>query len=672
MKPNAKISIIKAPAFIAALLCFQWQAQPGFPNVAMTDPLENAAVIQPAAAPNIQVMDVKPSDGANNIYFLSCAARTAADKPSGQLSASIKIRNNETEALTLTGITYTYSSNGKNVVKIMTLDINDSTKKEMVIPAGSQFSWQNSRDYHQVDNALLFESPFPSSLSIRLSFKGYNEPFVITRGLKSYMNQETGGAYSFPGKESDLRMNEYWYSYGGHGGGSQYYAYDFKAIGWDADKKDWSGTFPGTDGSKNEHYLAYGKSIIAVADGKVVDFKDGVKENEGNKGGGSGGGNWFKINNGKETVCYFHMQPGSLTKSLMKKGAVVKKGDVLGLLGNAGGSSEPHGHVQVIDDPDADGDGDTRPLNFTGIYIIDKDKLDKPDPNAAWEKVEKMGLPFQLGRRCMIWPSAKKPCWYPGGKAEIAKHGIPEAQYQEEFNKIWSCGYYPVWVDAYDVAGKTFFNTIFRYNSNNYDVTVRHNMTKDGFQTAYDEWVKQKGYRLQQLDNYNDAGALKFAAIFIKRPGQPAAQPAYHALSPQEHQTLFDKYTGDGYVPVNVSVTSVGGKLYYSAFYEKRNTGGSMLKSFLTQQEYQDKFDEMKAKNWEQVYINAYHHDGQTRFSVIWYEKSGYSSYAATRKSDSGSYQEKWEANTGNGMLTRCVTGYEEGGKHWFAAHWAK
>jgi len=623
-------------------------------------------------APNLQVVEVKPVDGANNLYFLTCAARTANGKPSGQLAASFKIKNNEGKAITVTGITYSYTVNGTNTVKPMALDIDDLTKKKISIASGSSFSWSNARDYHQVDNAVLFESPFPPTISIRISFEGYNEPFIITRTLKSYTNQEPGGAYSFPGRESDLRIGEYWYGYGGHGGGSQFYAYDIKTIGWDSDKKEWTVTFPGKDGSKNEHYLAYGKPIVAIADGTVIDFKDGVAENNGNSGGGSGGGNWFKINNGKETICYFHMQPGSLTKSLMKKGAKVKKGDKIGLLGNAGSSSEPHSHVQAIDDPDADGDGDTRPLNFSNIYIIDKNALTEPDPNAAWEKVVKQGLPFQLDRRCMIWPSAKKPCWYPSGKSEIAKHGIPESKYQEEFSKIWSCGYYPVWVDAYDVAGKTFFNTIFRYNVNNYDVTVRHNMTKESFKTEYDDWVKKKGYRLQQLDNYNDAGKLKFAAIFIKKAGQPQAQPAYHAQSPEQHQILFEKYSGEGYVPVNVSVVSVGGKRYYSAFYEKRNVGGAILKSFMSQQEYQDMFDDNSKKGWEQVYINAYHHEGQTRFSVIWYKNPGYNSSSATRKSSSDGYQDKWEENTGNGLLTRCVTGYDEGSKHWFAAHWAK
>ncbi len=624
------------------------------------------------AKPSIEVIEVKPSDAGGNIYYLACAPRSSGGKASGQLSASFKIKNKEGKPITLKSITYSYLSNGQTVIKFMVLDIDDATKKEVVIPANSNFSWQNSRDYHDVDNAVLFEGTIPATIDIRLGFEGYNEPVVIKRNLKKYVNQETGGAYSFPGKESDLRVNEYWYSYGGHGGGSQFYAYDFKAIGWDSDKKAWTGVFPGTDGTKNEHYLAYGKDVIASADGTVIDFKDGVAENKGNAGGGSGGGNWFKINNGKETLCYFHMQPGSLTKKFMKKGAKVKKGEKLGLLGNSGNSSEPHGHIQALEDPDADGDGETRPLNFSNIYIIEKNALAKPDPNAGWVKVDKQGLPFQDGRRCMIWPSSKKPCWYPSGKSEIAKHGIAESSYQAEFTKIWGCGYYPVWVDAYDVAGKTYFNTIFRYNSNNYQVAVKHNLTKEGFQAEYNDWVKNKGYRLQQLDNYNDAGQLKFAAIFIKKPGQPNAQPAYHAQTPEQHQTLFDKYSREGYVPVNVSVVSVGGKRYYSAFYEKRDVGGSVLKSFLSQQEYQQMFDDMKAKKWEQVYINAYRHDGQTRFSVIWYQNSGYSNYAATRKSDADGYQEKWEASTSDGLLTRCVTGYDEGGQHWFAAHWAK
>ena len=259
-----------------------------------------------------------------------------------------------------------------------------------------------------------------------------------------------------------------------------------------------------------------------------------------------------------------------------------------------------------------------------------------------------------------------------GTSAEIAKHAIPESQYQEEFTMIRNSGYYPAWVDAYDVNGKTFFNAVFRPDKESQQVSVKHGMTRENYQQEYDEWVKQKGYRLEQLESYTDGGRLKFAAIFIKKPGRAAAQPAYHGLSPEEHQSQFEKYTGEGYVPVNVSVAVVGGKKYYSAFYEKRNTGGCILKSALTQQDYQDMYEANKNKGWEQAYINAYSFQDKTYFSVIWYKNAGFSNAVAVRKADGTIYQQKWEENTGKGLLTRCVTGYEEGGKHWFAAQWAK
>jgi murein DD-endopeptidase MepM/ murein hydrolase activator NlpD len=52
-----------------------------------------------------------------------------------------------------------------------------------------------------------------------------------------------------------------------------------------------------------------------------------------------GGGNY---------VLYAHMQPGSVT---VKAGAKVKRGDVLGKVGNTGNTQAPHLHLHVMDGP---------------------------------------------------------------------------------------------------------------------------------------------------------------------------------------------------------------------------------------------------------------------------------------------------------------------------------
>lgn len=623
---------------------------------------------------SVAISNIQPSDAEGNVTYLTCAPKTSKGSIAALVSVTADIKNIGSQEIRLDKVVMEYSGNGKNFSRTVQPDADGKD----TIKAGNTYRFQNSRKYHELADVPEIFFPFPTQLVIKFYFDGREEPIAVTKKLNGYVNNTPGNGYAFPAGDEDLLMNEYWYADAGHGGGSQVFAYDMVVLGWDEEKKIWSDKRQGKTEDKNANFRCYGKKIYSIADGEVLGYMNTWGESPSTSDTGTKGGNNFKIWNGKETICYYHMQPGSLNKNFTKIGAKVKKGDFLGLVGNSGNSTGPHLHIHAIADADKDGDGPFVPLQFNEGYVIDIKAIAEPNPNADWVKLNRTGLPYieedvnNKNGRALIWPDNKKPCWYPYNLREIARHGIPENKYQEDFTKIWGCGYYPVWVDAHDVNGKTFFNTIFRYNKDNYDVAVKHDMTKEAYQAEYNEWVKQKGYRLQQIDNYNDAGKLKFAAIFIKKPGQPQAQPAYHGLSPEEHQPLFEKYTGEGYVPVNVSVTSLGGKKYYAAFYEKRNAGGSVLKSSLNQQEYQAMYDDNSKKGWEQVYINAYKHQGQTNFSVIWYKNSGYRSSTATRKSGGDGYQEKWEDNLRDGFLTRCVTGYEEGGKHWFAALWAK
>lgn len=617
------------------------------------------------AAPNIELTDVQPIDKSGNVVYLTSAPKASGEKETALLSVYLKMKNKEGKTVKVEKVTYTIG----NIIRQYTgATLKDNIKGgEITWNSNESLVWQNNRGYHELGSVIKLTVPFPKSVSIKIYVEGNSTPYVISKNLKRYLNDLPGNAYAFPAKEKDMGYGEYWNGAATHGGGSQVFAYDLGVKGWDTEKKEWSSLYPGKDKSKNENYRCYGKPVYAMADGDVESFIGNLKENPvpGEKLQEvldvDYGGNNFVINHGNETIKYSHFQTHSLNRSLMKKGTKVKKGDFLGLLGNSGNSTNPHLHL--------DKRSPFGPIQFKDTYILDETKLDGPDPDGAWVKTNKEGIPYD---RVMIWPSAAKPCWYARGWSEIGRHGIAEKDYQKEFDKAWGCGYYPEWVDGYDVNGKTYFNVIFRYNENGYQIAARHNMTSSGYQAEYNKWVKKNGFRLLQLDNYLDQGNLKISAIFIKKPGNPSSQPAYHATSPSDHQKMFNDYTGKGYVPVNVSVTSVNGKLYYAAFYEKRNVGGSVLKSSLSQKEYQDLFDDMSKKNWEQVYVNAYHHNGQTKFSAIWYQKSGFGSYSATRKSSSDNYQEKYEENTTKGRLTQCVTGYEEGNKHWFAAIWAK
>jgi murein DD-endopeptidase MepM/ murein hydrolase activator NlpD len=121
------------------------------------------------------------------------------------------------------------------------------------------------------------------------------------------------------------------------------------------------------EGKLNTDYYAYGKEILAVADGEVTTVIDGVPENEpGTKNPTYLAGNMVMIRHAPNLYSmYAHLQPG---KTTVKVGAKVKRGNVLGLCGNSGNASEPHLHFQLEDGPRFESSWGVLPV-FTGVMV---------------------------------------------------------------------------------------------------------------------------------------------------------------------------------------------------------------------------------------------------------------------------------------------------------------
>lgn len=105
------------------------------------------------------------------------------------------------------------------------------------------------------------------------------------------------------------------------------------------------------EGQRNEDYYAFGKELFAPCDGEVVLVVDGVKDNvPGTLNPVYVPGNTviIKTNLG-EFIFFAHFKQHSI---VVKQGQKVKAGDLLGLCGNSGNSSEPHlhFHLQNVED----------------------------------------------------------------------------------------------------------------------------------------------------------------------------------------------------------------------------------------------------------------------------------------------------------------------------------
>jgi len=181
----------------------------------------------------------------------------------------------------------------------------------------------------------------------------------------------------------------------GKTGVSQRYATDWIQYGA-------NGKMYKTDAATNEDFYCYGQEIRAVADGEIVDTKDGVPENVPWTPSPPftvtwAGGNIVmqEIANGTYAF-YAHMIPGSLR---VKIGDKVKRGDVLGLLGNSGNSDAPHLHFHVATSKDALF-GEGLPYAFeTYEWEGNSDWVAQIRKNAAWDgafdtpKIMSMGMP---------------------------------------------------------------------------------------------------------------------------------------------------------------------------------------------------------------------------------------------------------------------------------------
>jgi murein DD-endopeptidase MepM/ murein hydrolase activator NlpD len=102
----------------------------------------------------------------------------------------------------------------------------------------------------------------------------------------------------------------------------------------------------------NKNYYAYGVDALAVADGVVTEVKDGIPQNIPGENSRAVpitletvGGNHVILDIGNGNFAFYaHLQPGSLR---VKLGDKVRRGQVVGLVGNSGNSTEPHLHFHI-------------------------------------------------------------------------------------------------------------------------------------------------------------------------------------------------------------------------------------------------------------------------------------------------------------------------------------
>jgi murein DD-endopeptidase MepM/ murein hydrolase activator NlpD len=128
------------------------------------------------------------------------------------------------------------------------------------------------------------------------------------------------------------------------------------------------------DKKNNANWTGFGSEVLAVADGIVVEVQDGIRENVPFSPDRpveitpqTSGGNFVTVDIGSRHFAYFaHMQPKSIR---VKLGDHVQRGQVLGLLGNTGNSTNAHLHFHVSTGK-RPGGGEGIPIIFNTFHLL--------------------------------------------------------------------------------------------------------------------------------------------------------------------------------------------------------------------------------------------------------------------------------------------------------------
>jgi hypothetical protein len=129
--------------------------------------------------------------------------------------------------------------------------------------------------------------------------------------------------------------------------------------------------------SSLEQYTIFGTPIYSPCEGLVFEAVDGLDDHAPGAPGDTqhaAGNHIFLTCQGGIQVLLAHMKKGSLT---VTEGAPVETGDLIGLVGNSGNSSEPHLHIHAQKDgrPGALVSGTGMGIQFEGRFLVRNDVI---------------------------------------------------------------------------------------------------------------------------------------------------------------------------------------------------------------------------------------------------------------------------------------------------------
>jgi hypothetical protein len=209
--------------------------------------------------------------------------------------------------------------------------------------------------------------------------------------------------------------------------------------------------------------------------------------------------------------------------------------------------------------------------------------------------------------------------WVRDGLSQwIELQGMDSNSYQTNFISYFLQGYHPISVSGYQDSGAVRFAAIWVKDSALYD--GRHNINSGDYQTfANGEIVKS--YQPMCVDGYANGTADNYIAIWANEG--PASWIARHGTTSSDYQTDFNSYSTQGYLVTDLSAYEVNGVTKYAYIMKNDGTNPSFYgrHDYDPAPFYSDAVTRIQNDNMPTV-LEPYTISGARKFGGIWLVRS--------------------------------------------------
>ena len=208
------------------------------------------------------------------------------------------------------------------------------------------------------------------------------------------------------------------------------------------------------------------------------------------------------------------------------------------------------------------------------------------------------------------------------------------------FSQLSDQDYMMVDIEVDDVEGNQRVGGVWQRNTDGRDWLETRNMSLATFEN-YQQIREDAGYRMIDQEVYTLGSSTYYAGIWIENT-ENLYWANYYDVTSSQFSTLFNQYSQDGYLPIDVDAYVIDGQLLYSAiwldnvedldWHEWRD---------LSSQEFSDKFDEY-FDDFRMIDVESYESEGNQYYAGIWVENRNGRAWGEYRDMTSKEFGEKW------------------------------